>query len=195
MFSTQNHFNILSDLSIALLFHRIICLSASICLFVFFSVYFDVVSLKGQKRCHCIFIPVWYQQKMFISLCLSLHACLLCLRGWCLCMLCVFVCLSLLFLIRSHQSVARWELSLSTYCLLIPLSLFPTCETQNISLVNLSKQTLSPSIPRCLGYDLDSLPFSSLPFKKNNNPVPILGQSDEKTILGTPPHSFQKTNT
>lgn len=103
---------------------------------------------------------------MFISLCLSLHACLLCLRGWCLCILCVFVCLSLLFLVRSHQSLARWELSLSTYCLLIPLSLFPTCDTQNTPLVNLSKQTLSPSIPRCLGYDLDSLPFSSLPFKK-----------------------------
>lgn len=140
-----------------------------------------------------MFIPVRYQHKMFISLCLSLHACLLCLCGWYLCTVCLFVCLSLLFLIRSQQSVARWELSLSTFCLLIPQSLFPPMWNTDHSSCQPNKLCHLPSQDT---WDMTLIPSLFPPFpSRKKPPVPILGHPDEKTILGTPPHSFQKTNT
>lgn len=110
----------------------------------------------------------WLFCSVFLSICLfAQFVWVVC--GVCVLCVCVCVCLSLPFLIRSQQSVARWELSLSTFLLIHPpyppISL-PTCEAQNAPLINLSKWILSPSIPRCLGYDHNLPPCLLFPFIK-----------------------------
>lgn len=133
---------------------------------------------------------------MFILVCLF-YICLFALFMWVvfvfLCVYlcaCVCVCLSLLFLIRSQQSVARWELYLSfAYWSLSP----PHVKHRTLLLSAFPNNPCCPPSQDALGYDHDFPPslHSSLLEKPH---VPILGHPDKKTILGIPPHSFQKTN-
>lgn len=114
-------------------------------------------------------MPVWYQLEMFLLLCLSLYACVLFLCGWCLCgvCVCVCVCLSLLFLIRSQQSVARWELSLSNFCLLIRLSLSPHVKHRTLPLSTSLNKPCRPPSQHSWDMPTISLPPFSFPFSKN----------------------------
>lgn len=132
--AVQIYFVILLDLFIALLFHRILCLSA----FIFPLFPYSVSMPPPQKKfSHCFFMCD-IGIKCLFWLCLSLHARLLCSCGSCMC-LCASHCF---FLIRSQQSVARWELSLSTYYLLTPSVPSPPHMTYRTYLVqNPSKQT------------------------------------------------------
>lgn len=127
---------------------------------------FDVVSFKAAKTNIAVFFSTFCDtSEEFISLCL-----LFALFMWVLFVYSVFVCLSLLFLIRSQQSVARWELSLSTYWLLIiPNPLPPICETQNTPRVDLFNQTLCP--PSQDAWDMTVTPslYPLFPFRKKQS--------------------------
>lgn len=112
---------------------------------------------------------------------------------WVLFVYSVFVCLSLLFLIRSQQSVARWELSLSTYWLLLIPNPLPPYVKHRTLLVSTFLIKLCALHPKILGIWLwpPSL-YPLFPFRKKKT-VPIFGYSEE-SILGKLPHSFQKAN-
>lgn len=182
MFSTHNHFNILSDLSIALLFHRIICLSASICLFVFFSVCFDVVSLKGQKTVTVSSYLCDISIKcLFRSVFLYMLVCSVCVGG--VCVFCVCLCAYHCFF--SSDRIKAWPGGNCPYLHIAYWSLCPFSPHvihRTLLLSTCPNKLCHP--PSQDAWDMTLIPslFPLFPLKKK--PCPNIGTSRWKDNIG-----------
>lgn len=131
---------------------------------------------------------------MFVLLCLSLYACVLYLCGRCLC-LCI-VCVRVIAF--SHQiATKRGQVgTVPIYLLLIDL---PPCpfsphmwNTERFSYQPF-RINFAALHPKVLG-KWPWFPSLSSLFRKVTSCPNIGTFKPKKTILGTPPHSFQKTN-
>lgn len=157
--------SLLSHLSISLVFHRVIRLSASICLSSLFS--FQCVLMLSVNNVTVSSCLCGISLKcLFCSVFLYMLVCCFYMGGVCVLCVCVrvCVCLSLLFLIRSQQSVARWELSLSNFCLLIRLSLSPHMIHRTLPLSTLLNKPCRPPSQHAWDMTMISLPPFSFPF-------------------------------
>lgn len=168
-------FNSWSDVSIAVLFDRVIWMF-SVCLCVFISAFFDVVSFKAAKANIAGFFFVFCDISETVYFALS-FVCSVYVGA--LCVLCVCV----LIIAFSHQiSTKRGQVGTVPINLLIidhPEPTPPICETQNTPRVDLSNQTLCPPSQDVWDMTVTSSLYPLFPFRKKNSPnIQIFGRKD-----------------
>lgn len=159
-----------------------------ICLCVFFSVCFDVVSFKAAKTNIAVFFFSTFcdTSEEFISFVCSVYV------G----AVCVF-CVCVLIIAFSHQiSTKRGQVGTVPINLLTidhPEPAPPPYVKHRTLLVSTYLIKLCALHPKMLGILLWLPPFI-LSFLIDKKTVPIFGHSEEESILGMLPHSFQKAN-
>lgn len=171
-FSTSpllQHFNILSDLSMALLFRRLISLSDSICLLLLFPFRCALMSSiwrSNNVSVSCICVSLWYLLKMFILLCLS-SMCLFAQFVWVVSVSVYCVCV--LIIAFSHQ-IATKRGQVGT----VPIYLFayspslspfsPHVKHRTLLLSTFPNEFCRPPSQAAWDMTIISLPLSSPPF-------------------------------